>query len=107
MALADVPHAPVCCSTVLDLIRNLLEKETRVCCQSVSASSRWWNERKTNIKMASKMVLVFLKGQGGLMKTSPYCHQRQLGFLLRYYILSADNDIWFPLSPQDVCIPRL
>lgn len=39
-------------------------------------------------------VIVFLKGQNGLRKTNPYCHQRQLGFFLRYYIFS-NKDIWF------------
>lgn len=30
--------------------------------------------------MASKTVLVFLRGQNGLMKTEPYCHQRRPAF---------------------------
>lgn len=86
---------PVCCSTGLDLMRNLLEKEMRVCCQSVSASSRWWRERNTNIKMASKMAVAFLQGQNGQMKTDPHRHQRELALPLRHHIFSADNIVFF------------
>lgn len=47
----------ICCSAALDLTGNLLETETRVrCrrrgCQSASASSRWWDERKTNRRLS-------------------------------------------------------
>lgn len=97
---------PVCCSTGLDLMRNLLEKEMRVCCQSVSANSRWWRERNTNIKMTSKMVVTFLQGQNGQMKTNPYRHQRELALPLRHHIFSAENICFFSFISRCL-LPRL